>query len=142
MPRPYSRLEIDKAFTRMKAMLHQEAVSRGNGIALHEDSYTGKVLNGGDRYDYDHIFPCEQIHSLYKDRLSDIQIAQVVNCRENIAVTLRSLNMSKGKKDPEDWLADSRNMISHGINKGLSTSAIQRAKLGIERLAEKLAIGK
>lgn len=139
MPRPYSRIEIDREFKQIKSRLHQEAVAQGNGNALYEDSYTGRILHGGDPYDYDHIFPCEMIHSRYKNQLSDVQIAKVVNCRENIAVTLRSINMSKGKKDPELWIADSRHIISHGMKIQLAASTIEKAKLAIQQLAETLA---
>jgi hypothetical protein len=137
MSRPYSRIEIDKAFIRVKFIMHQEALVWGNGIALSKDSYTGQSLWGGDAYDYDHIFPCEMIHSYYKDQLSDIQIAQLVNCKENIAVTQRKINMSKGNKNPEQWITDTKLMKNQGVDIALAKFAISRAKQGIRLLANK-----
>jgi hypothetical protein len=67
MSRPYHCAEIDKAFECAKALLHAQANKRGNGNAFYIDSYTGGELWGGDRYDYDHIFPSELIHTRYKD---------------------------------------------------------------------------
>lgn len=129
--RPYHRGEINRAFERAKAVLHAEAMLRGNGRAHYIDTYTGEELWGGDRYDYDHIFPSEMIHSRYKERLSDLQIAEIVNIPENIAVTLRSINQSKGKKDPEIWIQDSRILLATPIDVKLTTQAIERAKKAI-----------
>ncbi|RAI84190.1 hypothetical protein [Algoriphagus yeomjeoni] len=130
--RPYHRGEINRAFERVKALLHYDAVKRGNGIAFYIDTYTGEELRGGDAYDYDHIFPSEMIHSRYKNKLSDLQIAELVNIPENIAVTLRSINQSKGKKDPEFWILDSRIMIGTSIKLARVKSAIAKAKAAIE----------
>lgn len=137
MPRPYNRDEINKAFEKAKFILHEQALLRGNGRAYHLDTYTGEELWGGDRYDYDHIFPSEMIHTKYKDRLSDLEIAQVVNIPENIAVTLRSINQSKGKKDPEFWAMDTRIILSHPIKLELVHRAIARAKTALEAAASK-----
>jgi hypothetical protein len=133
--RPYHRGEINRAFEKVKAELHAAATLRGNGRAFYRDSYTGAELWGGDPYDYDHIFPSEMIHSRYKDRLTDIQIAKIVNIPENIAVTLRSINQSKGKKDPEIWIQDLRLASSSPIRLDIAASAIQKAKKAIERKA-------
>ncbi len=135
MSRPYHRGEINRAFEKAKALMHAQAVQRGNGRAYYIDSYTGEELWGGDPYDYDHIFPSEIIHSRYKDRLSDIQIAEIVNIHENIAVTLRSINQSKGKKDPEFWIQDSRLILSTKIKLGIASRAIAVAKSAIEKKA-------
>ncbi|MFC5624483.1 hypothetical protein [Algoriphagus winogradskyi] len=135
MSRPYHRGEINRAFERVKALLHFDAMQRGGGKARYIDSYTGEELWGGDRYDYDHIFPSELIHSRYKDKLTDTEIAEIVNIPENIAVTLRSINQSKGKKDPELWIQDSRLIISTKIKFGIAAKVIERAKIAIEKKA-------
>lgn len=133
--RPYHRGEINRSFERAKAILHAEAMLRGNGTAYYIDTYTGEELWGGDRYDYDHIFPSEMLHSRYKDRLTDLEIAQIVNIPENIAVTLRSINQSKGKKDPEFWILDSSIMVGTSIKLTRVKSAIAIAKSAIEKKA-------
>ncbi|WP_139229151.1 hypothetical protein [Algoriphagus aquimarinus] len=54
---------------------------------------------------------------------------------ENIAVTLRSINQSKGKKDPELWIQDSRLILTTKINLGIAGKAIEFAKSAIEKKA-------
>lgn len=135
MSRPYHRSEINRAFERIKAILHFDAMQRGMGKAHYIDSYTGEELWGGDRYDYDHIFPSEMIHTRYKDKLTDLEIAQIVNIPENIAVTLRSINQSKGKKDPEVWVQDTRLILSSSVKLDIVRIAIMKAKLAIEKKA-------
>ncbi|WP_246535464.1 hypothetical protein [Litoribacter ruber] len=88
--RPYWREEIDKEFSRVKARMHAEAVQRGGGVALYTDCYTGKMLRGGDPYDYEHIRSSEEIFMQYRDRLTNEQIAKLVNCPENVAVSAAS----------------------------------------------------
>jgi hypothetical protein len=138
MSRPYHRAEIDKAFERAKALLHAQANKRGNGNAFYIDSYTGGELWGGDRYDYDHIFPSELIHTRYKDQLTDLQIAEIVNIPENIAVTLRTINQSKGKKNPEIWIQDQISIATNKINVAMASTAIKQAKQAIAAKAREL----
>jgi hypothetical protein len=136
--RPYLRFEIDKVFAQVKAGMHAAAVKRGGGRALYEDCYTGKSLYGGDPYDYEHIYGSEWVHSTYKHLLSDAEIAQVVNCPENVGVTLRSINQSKGKTNPETWFANPVNISNHFINISRAMKSIQQAKVGIERVVKVL----
>lgn len=136
--RPYLRFDIDKIFNIVKATMHQEAVKIGNGNALYQDCYTGKTLNGGDPYDYEHIYGSEWVHSAYKHLLTDEQIALVVNCPENVAVTLRTINQSKGKTDPVVWIANPRNMENHQIDLKLALANIKNAKEGIEKKVKEL----
>lgn len=138
MSRPYHRGEINKAFEKVKAELHAQAVKKGKGRAFYIDSYTGLELWGGDAYDYDHIYPSELIHSRYKDSLDDMQIAQIVNLPENIAVTTRSINQSKGKKDPERWLEEEEQFGNGVVKADLVKHAIQKAKAAIECIARQL----
>jgi len=115
--RPYHRHEIDLLFIKVKTQMHQEALARGgDGRSLYTDCYTGKTLRGGDRYDYEHIRSSEAVFMEYRDRLTNSEIAEVVNCQENVAVTLRTINQSKGKIKLEDWLSNSRNTTNHNID--------------------------
>lgn len=76
-----------------------EALKRdGDRLALYQDCHTGKTLGGGDPYDYEHISSSEKIFMKYRHILTNEQIAEVLNCTENVAVTLRSINQSKGKR--------------------------------------------
>ncbi|QAA80850.1 hypothetical protein EI546_03500 [Aequorivita sp. H23M31] len=138
-PRPYHRAEIDLLFTKVKAQMHQQALERGgDGIALYTDCYTGQALRGGDRYDYEHIRSSEAVFMAYRDRLTNSQIAEVVNCPENVAVTLRTINQSKGKMRMEDWLANSSNVSNHGINVAFARHAIARADKGIQQKVKEI----
>lgn len=132
--RPYSRLEIDKEFTKVKATMHAEAMIRGNGRASYRDCYTGKPLIGGEDYDYEHIYSSEWVHSTYKHLLTDEQIAKVANCPENVGVTLRVINQSKGKNHPETWLATPHHMRNNDIDLPYALANVKRAKAGIERM--------
>lgn len=138
--RPYRRIEIDKIFNKTKAEMQKAALIRGgDGLAFYIDVYTGKTLRGGDPYDYEHIRSSEEIHSKYKPILSDDQIAQVVNCPENVGVTLTFINKSKGKRRMEDWLANPANIVVNGINLKLTLANLKKADEGIERMVRSLA---
>lgn len=137
--RPYRRIEIDKIFTRTKASMQQAALIRGgDGIALYIDVYTGKTLRGGDSYDYEHLRSSEAVHTQYKSLLNDENIALVVNCPENVAVTLRRINQSKGKRRMENWLSNPANITANEIDLKLTLANLKKADDGIERMAKSL----
>ena len=137
--RPYSRLAIDKVFTKTKAGMQQAALIRGgDGWALYIDCYTGKILRGGDLYDYEHIRSSEAVHTRYKSLLTDEQIALVVNCPENVGVTLTFINKSKGKRKMEDWLSNPANIVVNRIDLKLTLSNLKKADEGIERMVKSL----
>ncbi|MCL8007605.1 hypothetical protein M8845_09230 [Gelidibacter japonicus] len=132
--RPYHRTEIDLLFTKVKAQMHQQALTRGgDGIAHYTDCYTGQTIRGGDRYDYEHIRSSEAVFMMYLDRLTNHEIAEVVNCPENVSVTLRTINQSKGKMLMEDWLANPMNISNHGINMEITKRTLANADNGIQR---------
>lgn len=137
--RPYHRTEIDLLFTKVKAQMHKEALARGGGErALYTDCYTGEILQGGDRYDYEHIRSSEAVFMAYRDRLTNSEIAEVVNCPENVAVTLRAINQSKGKRMLEDWLSNAGNVFNHQINVELSKDAAAKADRGIQQKVQEI----
>ena len=133
--RPYWRTEINQAFAKRKAVMHAEALKRGgNGIALFQDCYTGKTLRGGDSYDYEHIRSSEEIFIKYRHKLTNEQIADVVNCPENVGVTLRKINQSKGKRRMEDWLESSANHPEFEINEKHTSLSLKKADEGIYKM--------
>lgn len=140
--RPYRRVEIDKIFTQTKAVMHVAALLRGKAKGLdkayYQDIYTGKDLIGGDPYDYEHIRSSEKIHSKYKSILTDDQIALVVNCPENVGVTLTFINKSKGKRKMEDWLSNPVNIVVNAIDLKLTLANLKKADDGIERMVRKI----
>jgi hypothetical protein len=137
--RPYRRTEIDKVFTKAKVLMQKAALTRGgNGLALYTDVYTGKTLRGGDPYDYEHLRSSEAVHSQFKSILTDDQIALVVNCPDNVGVTLRCINQSKGKRKMEDWLSNPANILVNGIDLQLTLANLKKADAGIERMVRSL----
>ncbi|WP_037319717.1 hypothetical protein [Salegentibacter sp. Hel_I_6] len=137
--RPYHRYEIDLLFTKTKTQMHQKSLeSGGDGRALFKDCYTGKILRGGDCYDYEHIRSSEAVFMEYRERLTNSEIAEVVNCPENVAVTLRSINQSKGKMKLEDWLSNANIVSSHRIDVALSKNAAARADRGIQQKVKEI----
>ena len=137
--RPYHRTEIDLLFTKVKALMHQKALARGgDGKALYTDCYTGKTLRGGDRYDYEHIRSSEAVFIEYRDQLTNSEIAEVVNCPENVAVTLRTINQSKGKMRLETWISNSNNTTKHNIDIDFAKNSAAIADKGIQRKAQEI----
>lgn len=137
--RPYSRLSIDLIFTKTKAAMQKEALIRGgDGLALYIDIYTGKTLRGGDAYDYEHLRSSEAIHTQFKSRLTDQKIALVVNCNENVGVTLRCINQSKGKRKMEDWLNNPANIINNNIDLKLTIANLKKADDAIDKMVQSL----
>ena len=135
--RPYSRLAIDRIFTKTKASMQQAALIRGgDGLALYIDVYTGKTLRGGDAYDYEHLRSSEAVHTQFKSCLTDEQIALVVNCPENVGVTLRCINKSKGKRKMEDWLSNPSNITLNAIDLKLTLANLKKADEGIEKVVK------
>lgn len=140
--RPYRRTEIDIVFTKRKALMHQEALKHGgDGMALYTDCYTGETLRGGDRYDYEHFRSSEMLYSKYKHLLTDEQIALVVNCPENVSVTLRTINQSKLNQAMEDWMKKPENITKHNINVNLTITNLKKADEGINRMVRELTSG-
>lgn len=137
--RPYSRLAIDKVFSKTKASMQKVALERGgDGLALYTDLYTGKILRGGDSYDYEHIRASESIYNKYKSIFTDEQIAIVVNCQSNVGVTLTSINKSKGKHKMEDWLNNEDNLSKYEIDLKLTLENLKKADEEIELVIKSL----
>jgi len=114
--RPYCRKEIDDAFNKRKALMQKEALQRGlaydnQNIALYHDCYTGKMLRGGDRYNYEHIISAQAVFEHYKATHSNEQIAQIVNLPDNVSVTLRTINQNKGKYDLQNRILNNPTKI-------------------------------
>lgn len=137
LSRTYKREGVDVIFNKVKAEMHASAVINGNGVALYEDCYTGKVLRGGERYDYEHIISSEEVFSQYKNTHTNEEIAQIVNCPQNIKTTLREINQSKGKTPLLNWLTDA-NVAKFSINKRLTLKNHEIARRAIEQKATEL----
>ena len=140
--RNYNRTAINKVFHLKKTQMHSEALKRGQKenlkIALFTDGYTGKRLLGGSSYEFDHVRSAEYIYNKYKSILNDEQIAQVVNCNENILATSTKINRAKGKSSLETLLSNSEKIKVLEINSSLANQAIKNADDGIKRKVREL----
>lgn len=135
--RPYSRIAIDKEFKIIKAKMHSEALQRGAKEnvkhAVFKDAYTGKILIGGGKYEFDHIRSSEKIFNKYKAILTDDEIAKLVNCKENVVATHTDINRVKGKWDLEKLLEDNQKVKTLGINLPLAKQSAKKADEAIKR---------
>ena len=135
--RPYWRAEIDDAFIKRKAIMHAQALKDGKSfdgkdIAYFIDCYTGKILRGGDRYDYEHIISAEEIFMHYRSTRTNLQIAQIVNHPDNVGVTLRTINQYKGKYDLQSRILDNPAKIAEfGIDVVLTKKNLEKAESGV-----------
>lgn len=145
--RNYSRTAINKVFTLKKIEMHAEALKRGQKEniknAVFTDGYTGKRLLGGiSKYEFDHVRSSEYIYKKYKSILTDEEIAQVVNCNENILTTSTKINRAKGKWPLESLLNNTKKREELGINSLLANQAIKNADEGIKRKVNELILKK
>ncbi len=135
--RPYCRIEIDLAFAKRKALMHTDALERGKSydnqdLALYYDCYSGKLLRGGDRYDYEHIISAEAVFERFKSTHTDKQIAELVNHPDNVATTLRSINQYKGKYDLESRILNNpQKIIEFEIDVELTKRNLHKAEKAI-----------
>ena len=101
--------------------------------AVFTDGYTGKRLLGGTKYEYDHVRSAEYIYNKYKSILTDDEIAQVVNCNENIITTSTKINRAKGKRPLENLLDNINKKKELEINSKLAIQNLKNADKGIQR---------
>lgn len=145
--RNYSRTAINKVFKLKKTEMHAEALKRGQKEniknAIFMDGYTGKRLLGGiSSYEFDHVRSSEYIYKKYKSILTDEQIAQVVNCNENILTTSTKINRAKGKWPLESLLNNTTKTEELGMNSLLANQAIKKADESIKRKVRELILKK
>lgn len=144
--RNYNRTAINKVFKLKKTEMHAEALKRGQKEniknAVFTDGYTGKRLLGGSSYEFDHVRSSEYIYKKYKSILTDEEIAQVVNCNENILTTSTKINRAKGKWPLESLLNNTEKKEELGINSLLANQAIKNADEGIKRKVSELILKK
>ena len=135
--RPYFRVEIDHIFDKRKKLMHNEALTRGlefdnSKKALFKDCYTGKILRGGDRYDYEHIIAAEEIFMHYRATNTNEEIAEIVNHPDNVAVTLRTINQYKGKYPLTSRLLDNpEKILEFDIDVSLAKANLEKARKAV-----------
>jgi outer membrane protein OmpA-like peptidoglycan-associated protein len=126
--RSYTRDALNtQLFNKAKKGMHQKALeigrqgnivnSQGELCAVFNDMYTDLPFKGGDdNYEYDHIISSHVIHSKYKRYFSDNEIAEIINVPENIGVTSRNINRSKGKYEMSQLLKNEQKLATLGID--------------------------
>ena len=142
--RPYSRIEINKQFKRVKNQMHLEALSRGfeydgKQIAYYTDVYTGLVFRGGENYEYEHIRSSENIHSKFKNVHTDKEIALIVNHRDNIGVTSFEINRFKDRYKIEERILNDDNLIrKFQIDVKLTRQNLGKADKSIQEMSNSI----
>lgn len=142
--RPYSRIEINKGFSKIKNQLHIEALHRGfkfdgRQVAYFEDVYTGIIFRGGEKYEYEHIRSAENAHSEFKAIHTDREIALLVNHRDNIGVTSVAINKFKDKYKIEERILNNSDAISRfNINVRLTKQNVRKADRSIQELSRQI----
>ena len=113
----YRRDIFTKGFKRVKDEIFKETKN------FHTDTYTGKALKPGEDWDFEHIISAKEFSQLKNVEELDFEIqSKILNSRENIGFTDRTINKSKSKHDLIEWLnrkSNGRNLtnaVFYGIN--------------------------
>lgn len=147
--RNYNRDKINERFTLVKQQMQKDALERGkeagfidqNGkvLAHYDDVYAERTFRGGDKYEYDHIRSAENIFNKYKATHTDEEIAQIVNCSENVGVTHTDINRSKGKLEMEKMMEKHpHKIITNQIHSEKTSQTLKQADEGIKMTAENI----
>ena len=72
------------------------------------DYYTGEKITLSDKPEIDHVVPIKYAHSIGGDRWSKKKKSRFYQDIENLVITSKSLNSSKGAKSFVDWSPASR----------------------------------
>jgi hypothetical protein len=95
----YRRDVFEKGFSRVKKELYIETNN------YHIDTYTGKPLNPGEPWDFEHIISAKEFSSIPEvDNLDFETQSRILNHRKNIGFTMRDINKSKSKYPLVEWL--------------------------------------
>ncbi|MEC4113370.1 hypothetical protein VSO92_04525 [Myroides pelagicus] len=89
------------------------------------------------KYDYEHVRSSEELFMKFRDKMSNEEIAELVNCKGIVKVTLRSINQSKGKRVFEKWLNDCFKN-SHNISREVAERTLKDVDQAIARKAEEI----
>ena len=142
--RPYSRLAIDKVFTKRKQYMHKEALKRGLAfddinLALYNDVYTNLMFRGGDHYEYEHIRSSQSVFEKYKHIHTDEDIALIVNVPENVGVTSFEINNYKNKHPMETRILNDSNKIAlYNIDVKRTKKHLKQADLAMEKMSKSI----
>lgn len=124
----YQRNIFEIDFRKIKAFL---AETTGN---FHTDTYTGKSLEPGGSWDFDHIVSAKAFSGLKNVALLPKKVqSKILSSIPNIAVTERTINKSKGKYELVEWMnrkssgRQITNAQHYGINEMDALLAYQKA---------------
>ena len=67
------------------------------------DFYTGEWLTSPEEIDIDHLVPLKEIWDSGADIWSADDLHDIANDMNNLVVTSRSMNRSKGAREPHEW---------------------------------------
>ncbi|MHA7941727.1 hypothetical protein ACJOV8_001435 [Formosa sp. 3Alg 14/1] len=142
--RPYSRLAINKVFTKLKQYMHKEALKRGLAfddinVALYNDVYTNLIFRGGDNYEYEHLRSSQNVFEKYKHLHTDEDIAKIVNVPENVGITSFEINRHKDKYAMETRILNDSNKIAlYNIDVKRTKKHLKQADLAMEKMSKSI----
>ncbi len=156
--RPYNRDAINKEQEIRVRLMDEEALNRGRGIKglpkitdkkdfdrelklnpqhkVFTDVYTGKIMKGGDPYDFEHIVSANELYMKLRGTHTDEQIAKIANNPKNVGVTRRDINIHKRQHNLKDYILDKKEKLERfGIDKNLAKKALIDAENSINSLS-------
>ena len=157
--RSYNRDAINKAQKIRVRLMDEEALNRGRKLEglpeitdkkefdrelklnphqkVFKDIYTGKIIRGGDAYDFEHILSANYLHSILKGTHTEEEIAEIVNNPKNVGVTSRDLNNHKKQHNLKKYILDNKEKVERfGIDENLAKKALMDAENSISSLSK------
>lgn len=157
--RAYNRDAINKAQKIRVRLLDEEALNRGRKLeGLPEisdkkdfdrelilnpqhkvfiDVYTGKIIRGGDVYDFEHILSANYLYMILRGTHTDEEIAEIVNNPKNVGVTRRDINIHKKQHNLKEYILDNDEKVERfGIDKNRAKKALIEAENSIDSLSK------
>ncbi|MEH6538096.1 MAG: OmpA family protein [Psychroserpens sp.] len=156
--RAYNRDAINKEQKIRVRLMDEEALNRGREIEglpkitdkkdfdrelklnpqhkVFTDVYTGKIIRGGDAYDFEHIVSANYLYMKLRGTHTEEEIAKIVNNPKNVGVTRRDINNHKKQHNLKDYILDKKEKIERfGIDKNLAKKALIDAENSINSLS-------
>lgn len=156
--RAYNRDAINKEQKIRVRLMDEEALNRGREIEglpkitekkdfdrelklnpqhkVFKDVYTGKIIRGGDAYDFEHILSANYLYMKLRGTHTEEEIAKIVNNPKNVGVTRRDLNIHKKQHNLKDYILDKKEKVERfDIDKNLAKKALMDAENSINSLS-------
>lgn len=84
------------------------------------DFYTGEKITMEDSPEIDHVVPVEHAHSIGGHRWAKEEKSKFYQDKDNLVITTKSMNTSKGSKSFVDWHPVNRNLSCNYAHKWIA----------------------